>query len=168
MKYLFFSGLLYFLALTLLAQDTTDSIQIRKSGLKVFFQQNGQDLSDHQLSRVVRSNPDSYHELILGRLFFMYKIPRTTGCIMVLPCLALLRYPILHSAYNPDFYLFILKMGVAGAGLIIVSFPLEFWNKMCTEKAVRIYNKGIRPLTLVEPKISFGLTSNGVGARINF
>ena len=169
MKYLINSVLLSFLMIALSAQDNPDSIQIRNSGKKIFFQQNSQDLSVREFSRIIRSNPEAYTEFMLGRVAFPYKIPRTAGGILVAPCLFFLRYPFMHNNDFPNkLDLYILGAGVAGGVLLVVSLPLELGYKRCAEKAAKIYNNGLHTSTIVKPKISFGLTSDGIGTWINF
>lgn len=55
-----------------------------------------------------------------------------------------------------------------GAGVALVSIPLNNEYKNRAKKAVTIYNSGLSKTTNNNYKLGFGLSQNGFGVRLNF
>ncbi len=56
----------------------------------------------------------------------------------------------------------------AGAGFIAISIPFSISYKKKANKAIELYNKGLKETKLQSPEISLGPTSNGFGLALIF
>lgn len=140
------------------AQNQSDSIEVTKK-MGTVFRQHGKILTVRQLQEITRSNSKAYNEMKIAN-------SNATGSfIFGFAGGALIGWPI-GSAIGggkPNWAL----AGI-GAGLVVLSIPFSVGYTKHAKSAVRIYNAGLKPIALNKFELIMGLTSNGIGAKINF
>lgn len=146
------------LTVSVLSQNPTDSIQIRKR-LGPVFQQNGINLTPGQLINITESNPEAYAEMKKARSNYI------SSLFFQLPGGFLIGYPLgtAIGGGDPNW-----TMAAIGAGLVFISIPLiSGYNKHATN-AVNIYNKGIGHASAPAPQLFLCGTKNGIGVIVRF
>jgi hypothetical protein len=158
MRKSFIVGLLLVITYSLNGQDISDTIEVKKA-FGVVFLQKGQKLTPGKLLEISSSNPESYKEMKIakgnydaGTLFgfaggFMVGWPLGTAI----------------AGGEPNW-----TLAAIGAGLIVISIPFSTSYSKHARKAVEIYNNGLKQTGLNSMEFRLGLTSNGIGLKINF
>ena len=156
-KSLIISIFLIFSVSASFSQTTQDSITIKGNR----FYQNGEVLSMPQLSNILSANPSAYK---------MIKEARSSASFAgILSCAGgfLIGYPLgtAIGGGEPKW-----AMAGIGAGLLIIAIPISSGANKKAKKAVRLYNKSLKPITYQKPKTSFCIenTKNGIGIVMRF
>ncbi len=144
--------------ITIHAQDTPDSILIKKQTGTVFIQ-NGRNLTPKQLLNITQVNPEAFKEMQTAKTNYNFALVfGSAGGFMV-------GYPLgtALGGGNPNWIL----AGI-GAGLIIVAIPLATSYTKHASKAVGIYNSGLKEASANKIDLRLCLTGNGIGLRATF
>jgi hypothetical protein len=153
---LFIIGTIILIAIKVTAQNPSDSIEIHR-GFGMEFIQHDTAFTKIEILEIMKINPEALHEMWLARTnYTLGNIIRFGGGIFVfLPIGAKI------AGLKPNWTL----LGI-GAGLMAVSLPFAGSGSAHAEKAVDIYNRGLKQANNTIPKYQFGLTSDGIGIRI--
>ncbi len=155
MRKMILLGLLLTTIVAASAQNTSDSIEVRK---KSFFQ-NGKLLSPNQLLDITRPVPAAYAEMKAAKSNYnVATVLGFTGGFLI-------GWPIgtAIAGGDPEWV-----MAGIGAGLVGISIPLlSAYNKR-SQKAVDIYNSTLKQTGYNRIDLKLGLTCNGLGIRMTF
>jgi hypothetical protein len=144
---------LFFIFTTLSAysQNSTDTIQVIRS-FGTAFKQNGQLLKPRDLVVITSSNSEAYEEMKLAKVNYDFGIVLSTigG--------GLIGWTLGSSLSNKKETSW--ALAYVGGGLIVVSIPLSIAYSKHARSAVKIYNEGVRKISLSKKVLYFGLTKN--------
>jgi hypothetical protein len=151
-------GLLLMSTVSLLGQNVSDTIEVRKA-LGVIFLQNGKKLAPRNLLEITKSNAESYNEMKKAKSNFdVGNIFGFAGGFMV-------GWPIgtALGGGEPNW-----TLAAIGAGLIVISIPFSSAYSKHAKNAVGIYNNGLKQTGHNNVEWKLGLTCSGVGIKITF
>jgi uncharacterized membrane protein YedE/YeeE len=158
MKKTFLIVLFAFSILSSFGQTKSDSIQVIHK-LGTVFQQNGKNLTPSQLSQIIQTNKEASAEMKIAKTNY------NASLVFQIPGGFLIGYPIgtALAGGKPNW-----TLAAIGAGLVVVAIPLVSAYNKHAKNAVGIYNKGLKYSSLIQLNIKLGVTSNGLGFRVNF
>lgn len=142
----------------LYAQSSSAPIEVKKS-LGVVFQQNGRNLTPRQLLSLTGKSDEAYREMKIARSnYSAASVFGFAGGFMV-------GWPIgaAIGGGDPSW-----AMAGIGAGLIAIAIPFNSAYSKHAQKAVVIYNEGLKQSNKDQIDFELGLTCSGIGLRITF
>ncbi len=146
---------------SLFSQNAKDSIEIKNSFWGKSYKYNGKYLTPSQIRKTIKDNPEAYKVMGYAGGYKMFSD--------VFSCAGgfLIGYPIgthLYGKEKPKW-----ELAAIGGGLVLIAIPFAIGYSKRVNKAVRIYNEGIRQTTDVK-KLNFelGYTPDGIGVRMKF
>lgn len=146
---------------SLFSQNTKDSIEIKNTFFGPAYKCNGKYLTPAKIRKIVRVNPEADKVMGFAGGYKMFSdVFSFAGGFLI-------GYPIgthLVGREKPNW-----QLAVLGGGLVLIAIPFAIGYSKRVDKAVRIYNDGIRQTTQVK-KLNFelGYTSDGIGVRMKF
>jgi len=147
------------LSTTVVAQTSTDTLIIRNNAWTGFtFEQNQRTYTLKEVPALMQNNQQAYDFIQKART------QNTVANVFGFAGGLLVGFPlgVAIAGGDPNW-----ALAAAGAGLIVVAIPIFNSAKKNATKAVQVYNEGIRPQQ-GNLSVNFGVTSQGVGLRINF
>lgn len=165
-KLLITISLLLFACISIYSQTTKDTLKTKDINDSITvvgnrYYQNNMRLSMAQISDRLSANPTAYK---------MVKDARSSGFLsMILSCAGggLIGYPVgtAIGGEEPKW-----AMAGIGAGLLAIAIPIAIGADKKVKKAVRLYNKSLKPIAYQKPKTSFCIenTQNGIGIVMRF
>ena len=145
---------------SLFSQTVQDSIEIKKSFFGTMYKYKKDYLTPAKIEKTVKENPEALKEIKYARGNKMF------GDIFSIFGGFAVGYPIgtQIGGGKPNW-----NLAIGGAVLTAISIPFYIAYTKHADKAVRIYNEGIRQTTQVN-KLNFelGYTPDGIGVRVKF
>lgn len=146
---------------SLFSQTVQDSIEIKRSFFGTTYKYNGKYLTPNKIRKTIRVNPEA--DKVMGYAYG-YKM---FSDVFSMAGGFLIGYPIgthLVGREKPNW-----ELAALGGGLVLIAIPFAIGYSKRVDKAVRIYNDGLRQTTQVN-KLNFelGYTPDGIGVRMKF
>lgn len=143
---------------TLIAQNQSDSIEIKRSaGVKYF--QNGYPLTQKQVLSIMKTDDVAYNEMQIAR-------ERSINAIVFGAAGGfLVGYQL--GKLIADGYPKLVWIGV-GSALILISVPITGASYKHAKNAVDFYNSGIKQTAFHKVEYRIGLNENGLGIKMRF
>jgi hypothetical protein len=159
MKQILICLILCFGIFELFGQNLADTITF-KEGFNATFIQKGKALPPYKLKTITESNEDAYEEMVTanGSYNIAWLLQFTGG--------GLIGYPIgtAIGGGTPKWYL----AGI-GAALIVVSIPIYKSYVKHGKNGAKIFNDSLKKTAMINHfDINLGLSSQGLGVKINF
>lgn len=148
------------------AQNQSDSITFKKGIGYSFHGVNG--LRRHQLLDITKSNSEANKEMEKADINYFYSTTYEvtfflTICYYVLPEYSVNNNKIVRKTTTAEVVLDGLDIA-----LLVAAFPLIHAGNKHLEKAVKLYNSGLKQTGMNNIKIGLGLTNNGIGVNMKF
>lgn len=142
----------------MIAQNKTDSIEVTKK-LGTVFRQHGKSLKPRQLTDLMQSNPEAYHEMKIAKN--NYNAGQVIGGVGGF----LIGWPIgtAIGGGDPNW-----TLAIVGAGLVGVSIPFSMAYTRHAKSAVRTYNRGLQQTSFNHIDLHLGISLNTIGIRMTF
>ncbi|MGV3641105.1 MAG: hypothetical protein ACO1NZ_11335 [Adhaeribacter sp.] len=158
MKNLVAIGIFLLMYLPLFAQNSSDSIVVKKA-MGVVFLQNGKTLKPRQLLDITQSNPEAFQEMKKAKSNF------DVGYVFSLAGGTLVGWTLgtALGGGEPNW-----AVAGVGAGLIGVSIPFSAAYSKHAKNAVRTYNGALHHTGMNKVDLRFGLAGSGPGLRLVF
>jgi hypothetical protein len=135
----------------ILAQNSSDSIQVKKRWYGTTYRQNGKRLRMKHLLAITKDNPDAYREVKIAKSNVVWgNVIGFTGA----GCMAFSRGDI--TLFGPGLVLY----------LVAIPFSIEAGRHL--KKGVKIYNQGLSNSGNIKVNFHLGFTNNGIGLRAAF
>jgi len=151
---------LVFFVITAIAQTSGDSIAMKKVFGGYQYLQNGKILTLPQLENLMKTNAEA------SKIFKSVKTTNVFLSILSYSGGFCVGYPIGQAIGGGDP---IWEMAAVGAGLIIIAIPIANGLTKKMNKAVDVYNGGIRSTSFWDDKeLKLQITGNGVGLALRF
>lgn len=150
--------LLILSTLQLIAQNQTDTIEVKQS-FGTIFRQNGRNLTPKDLLEITKLNAAAYQEMqVAKKNYDAASIFGFAGGFMI-------GWPLgaAIAGGKPNW-----TLAAIGAGLVVVSIPLTVAYTKHAKNAVSIYNGKGLPTASRKIDFNLGLTGNGLGVTVTF
>ncbi|MBI9067969.1 MAG: hypothetical protein JEZ09_11800 [Salinivirgaceae bacterium] len=160
MKKLFLIALLGIFAFGLQAQTSDETISMVKVFGGYKFVQNGKFLKVNQLLEVTKINKQAYSEMKSAHSNYI------AATIFGVIGGGMIGYPLGTAAGGgePNW-----TMAAIGAGCVVISIPFSIQFNKKAKTAVKLYNQQVsKPSTMLQPKLDFAISVNGLGAFLKF
>lgn len=139
------------------SQNVNDTIHFDKKFGQ--FYQHDTKLKCGDLLDITYSNQDAYRIMWSARKY------NIASKVFIITGAAGIAYMIVDFLRTSQINYYALGIG---AGVALVSIPLNNEYKNRTKKAVAIYNNGLKKTSINNYKLNLGLSENGFGVKFNF
>ncbi|MCQ2320274.1 MAG: hypothetical protein MJZ91_02945 [Bacteroidales bacterium] len=145
------------------AQDSDNTMEVRKNVTTYSITRNGRELSAKDIKYIVAQDPEAFY------IAKKASNRKTTARAMAIPGAVLMAGGVVGLLSDNVNSSFVSVSLVSGLALCVGSIPFAYNAKKQAAKAVNIYNENLKSTSYWDnAELNFGFTGNGIGLTLSF